>query len=372
MDFFETNLDLGNKFIYFDNESLKKIEEDILKFIENESYLETLEFVKKVMLRREIKTNNSIEGILDDLSFIDEVIKNESTNKDNERIINLYKGYKYILTNKDINKETLKELYSVLSNGLLTEKDILGMGDYYRKEPVYIYKTSRYDEIPYMGLPHDKLDYYMNLFFEYVNQDNRDVSNFIKSQIMHFYFVYIHPYFDVNGRCSRTVSLWYLLNKKEYPFILFNRAISFNRKEYIENIILSRDGNITPFLKYMLLNIKKEFEKEYVINKLVINSGYKLNKEEFETLCYFLSITSEVTIKDFATIYNRFNNHKKFNLIYLEKLKPLIEKNIILLGNETNTYIDKDNKNRVLYLNPNFLDFDFDKLSNLDIKKFIR
>lgn len=370
MDFLETKLDLGDKFLYFDNDILKPIEEDVLKFISDADSLKTDEFIKKVMLRREIKTNNLIEGILDDLSFIDEVIKNKSDN--NKEIINLYKAYKFILTNKNINKETLKELYAILSNGLLTERDLLGMGEYYRCEPVYIYRTARYDEVPYMGLPESKLDYYMNLFFEYVNQDNKGVSNFIKSQIMHFYFVYIHPYFDVNGRCSRTVSLWYLLNKKEYPFILFNRAISFNRREYIENIILSREGNITPFLKYMLINIKKEFEKEYVINTLVNNSGYKLNKEEFETLCYFLSIPSEITIKDFATIYNRYNNHKSLNLIYLEKLKPLIEKNIILLGPETNSYIDKDTKNRILYLNTNILDIDYNRLNNLDIKKYVR
>ena len=41
---------------------------------------------------------------------------------------------------------------------------------------------------------------------------------FIKSQIMHFYFVYIHPYFDINGRTARTTSLWHLLNEKAYPF----------------------------------------------------------------------------------------------------------------------------------------------------------
>ena len=49
---------------------------------------------------------------------------------------------------------------------------------------------------------------------------------------MHFYFVYIHPYFDVNGRTSRTLAMWYLLNEEAYPYIIFNRAINNNASNY--------------------------------------------------------------------------------------------------------------------------------------------
>ena len=372
MDIKKTNLDLEKGFIYFDSDIIKELEDNVLNFIKSETYLESEDFVKKVMLRREIKTNNSIEGIIDDLSFINQVIENRNTHQDNKRIINLYKGYQYILRNKDINKNTLKELYAILSDGLLTEEDLNGMGDYYRSEPVYIYKTSRYDEVPYMGVSHNKLDYYMDKFFSYVNTNDDSISKFIKSQIMHFYFVYIHPYFDVNGRCSRTVSMWYILNNQEYPFIIFNRAISFERREYIENIIKSREGDITPFLKYMLVNVKREFEKEYIINNIVVNSSYKLSKEEFETLCYLLSLKGEMTIKDLATIYNFHNPHKSLKLIIEEKLKSLIDKNIIILGRETNTFIYKGIRNRILEFNLNYLDIDTSKLDLLDTKRIIK
>ena len=73
----------------------------------------------------------------------------------------------------------------------------------------------------------------MNQLFEFINNnelEETEINKFIKSQIMHFYFVYIHPYFDVNGRTSRTVAMWYLLNNKNYPYIIFNRAIEFNKK----------------------------------------------------------------------------------------------------------------------------------------------
>mgnify|MGYP003296361204 FL=1 len=75
---------------------------------------------------------------------------------------------------------------------------------------------------------------------------------------MHFYFVYIHPYFDINGRTSRTVAMWYLLNNSIYPYIIFNRGINFD-STYDKTIRECKDRyEITKFLKYMLINVKKE------------------------------------------------------------------------------------------------------------------
>ena len=79
---------------------------------------------------------------------------------------------------------------------------------------------------------------------------------------MHFYFVYIHPYLDVNGRTSRTVAIWYLLNNGRYPFVTFSETIPFTRKEYLKRIEEGRlQGDITLFLRYMLQITKKELEK---------------------------------------------------------------------------------------------------------------
>ena len=77
----------------------------------------------------------------------------------------------------------------------------------------------------------------MSRLYDYMQtEDNLSTGSktdiFLKSQIMHFYFVYIHPYYDINGRTARTTSMWYLLNKEAYPFIIFNRGISLNKKEY--------------------------------------------------------------------------------------------------------------------------------------------
>ena len=79
----------------------------------------------------------------------------------------------------------------------------------------------------------------MNELFDFINKYSFNSSKtleFIKSQIIHFQFVNIHLYYDINGRTARTTAMWYLLNKQIYPYIIFNRAISLNKNEYYKLI----------------------------------------------------------------------------------------------------------------------------------------
>ena len=107
-DFAYLKLDKTRKLIV-NYRQLESYKDDIMRFLDNDD-MRTLSFAKRAMMSQEIKANNAIEGINDDLSIIDEVINNKSSFSDREkkRIINLYHGYQYILTHKDINKEKIK------------------------------------------------------------------------------------------------------------------------------------------------------------------------------------------------------------------------------------------------------------------------
>ena len=299
---------------------LEPYKDDIMRFLDNDD-MRTLSFAKRAMMSQEIKANNTIEGITDDLSIIDEVIKNKSSLSDREkkRIINLYHGYQYILTHKDINKETLRELYLLLSDEILGDYDKTSMGEYYRTKPVYILKGSSLNNDYYEGINPKQIDCYMNYFIDYINSDfltDNEIDCFVKSQIMHFYFVHIHPYPDVNGRTSRTVAMWYLLNQKSYPYVIFNRAISFSKSMYEKNLIITRDtDNITLFLKYMLKNTLLELEKEYIIGNIKRNSDANLTKVDLQMIEYLLTTNSNLTAKDLATTYNSYNDHRRINMI---------------------------------------------------------
>ena len=364
------------KNIYYNHDYLYEYKKDLDNFLEDQNNMKNINFAKKMMIGEEIKANNNIEGLQDDLESISNVIGNKTSIDKNIkiRILNLYKGYKYILQNKNIDKETLKELYKILSKDLLNEHDRNNMGKYYRTKQVYILKGNRLDIDPYQGLQAPKLEEYMNNFFEYINKDNNlnEINSFVKSQIIHYYFVYIHPYFDVNGRTSRTVSMWYLLNNKNYPYIIFNRAISFSKKEYEENIIKSRNrGDITLFLKYMLIQVLKELEKEYLITNINKNSNNILTKEDKQIIEYFLNIKGNLTAKDITFIYNNYNFKTKPKIVYNEKIIPLIDKSIFKITGYTKNNIYDDKKNIWLSLNKEKIDIDKNKIKYLKLDKYI-
>lgn len=378
-NFVKINLETlnGNK-IYLNKEYLKTYEEELLEFLSDQDYMKNLKFAKSMLMGQEIKSNNNIKGIDDDLTIIDEIIKQQKSNlseKEKHRIINLYHGYQYILTNKTIDQEHLKELYSILSDNILNQNDIKNMGKYYRNKEVYILKGNRLNDNPFMGRPANQLDNFMNQFFEFINDNKMEMNQidiFIKSQIMHFYFVYIHPYFDVNGRTSRTVSIWYLLNHKLYPYVIFNKAIAFAKKEYEANIIKARtNGDVTLFLKYILISVKRELEKEYLIHTIAEKIEEHLSREEYQMLEYFLTMKGNLTAKDLTSIYNHYNPPRKPYLIFEEKILPLLDKNILINKGYTKGFMTKSTPNMNIRLNPDIIDINPSKVKHLSLNKFM-
>ena len=164
----------NNRYFYINENMLKEKEEELEEFILKSGKMDTLSFAKKVLLFNEVQSNNSVEGYYDDIEKIKKVVNEKkiyknSQEKDKLRIINLYEGYRYILDNKDITKETLKELNSILSKGLLDDEDYKNMGEYYRKNPVYIYYSSDVTKRPDMGLDASLVEDKMDELLDFMN-----------------------------------------------------------------------------------------------------------------------------------------------------------------------------------------------------------
>ncbi|MBR3161538.1 MAG: Fic family protein [Bacilli bacterium] len=366
-----------NKKLYYNNKYLDSYKKDLDNFLSTELSINNIDFAKKMLMNYELQANNNIEGLVDSLESIDEVVNSKGKiidYKDRKRIINLYKGYKYILQGKSINKDNLRELYSLLSDDLLEKRDLNNMGAYYRKGPVYIIMGNRLDIDPIQGMPYKDLDFYMDNYFNYINKNNmnNDINNFIKSQIMHYYFVYVHPFFDVNGRTSRTVSMWYLLNSKNYPYIVFNRAISYAKSGYDKTINKCRDrGEVTLFLEYMLSQVLKELEKESLIQNININNCLNLSIEEEQIIEYFINMNGNLTAIDLIRKYNEYNFKVKPKIIYINKIEPLIDKGIFKIEGYTKKNICEDVPNMWLKLNSKYVNMDKKKLKYLKIDKYI-
>ena len=347
-------------------------QEELASFLEGQRHLHTKTFAKNVMFSHEIKANNLVEGYTDDVAQVKAIIekmRHKPQTEQARRILNLYHGYNYILKENIIDKETLRKLYSILSKDLLEPQDKIRMGEYYRTDKVYILKGGRLDTEPDEGIPAKRIDEFMAAYFEFLN--NLDFSGsitdeYIKSQILHFYFVYIHPYFDVNGRTSRTVAMWYLLKQKAYPYIIFNRGITFKGSEYDKAIIdVKKYHDISFFIDYMLKTVQTELEKEYIMQSIANCTNAKLSATDWQTMLYILSMNGLITVNDFTATYNRFNDKLRPKQIYESMLDPLFSKGILEVKRTTQGYMFDDKHNEVFDFNPNIMDYDAEKIRRL-------
>lgn len=373
----------GDRKLYINSDRFQILKEDLEKFLDGEKYMNSKSFSEKVLLSHEIQSNNVVEGYKDDVETVKEVINDSLEIKDpkkRQRILNLYRGYKYILEGKDINKDNLKTLYSILSEGLLDSNDLSNMGEYYRNNDVFIYFSDRLDMgsekddlgTKYdMGIKAEYIDEYMNKLFDYIqsNNSNRTPTDYyIKSQIIHFYGVYIHPYYDINGRTSRTMSMWYLLNNEVYPYVIFNRGIKLQKNKYY---LVIRDVkkycNISFFINYMLENVKVELEKEYIMHGIASSTSSKLTSLDYQTLNYILSMKGLKTVSDFTSFYNHYNDKKRQKEIFERMIVPLIDKGIIQEVRKTNNNIYGNTSNFLFELNPSRVDNNPEKIKQLKL-----
>ncbi len=392
--------------LYLIEEDLRQRREEMDDFLQGLDYMNSRDFSHDVLFSHEVQANNLIEGYKDDVELVNNVIYHRLQIKDEERknrILNLYRGYKYILEGKEINRETVRKLYSILSKDLLSEEDRANMGRYYRKNPVYIYLSGvlnnelenfsdmrsflayvrelygeatvkKYSRMYSMGVHPDKVNEYMSRLYDYMKtEDSLSTGSktdiFLKSQIMHFYFVYIHPYYDINGRTARTTSMWYLLNKEAYPFIIFNRGISLNKQEYYRIITdVKRIKNVSFFLNYMMENVRTELEKEHVMDMINSSVNGSLTSLDFQTLQYILSMKQTRTYLDFRSFYNSQNSESKpFEEIYENMLVPLLEKGVIIQGNKTHKSTPNGKENHFFEVNDKLYDKGSPKIKRLKL-----
>jgi len=206
--------------------------------------------IKKSRIYSEIEGTLNVENVPTTRKNLIDLIENKKEPKTNNDIIikNMSDAFDFIIKRPEFNKDNLFRLYSLLSKDCLDEEDLLKEGDYYRYDSVEIDR--------YHGAPVNKIEDCMNSLFKYVNTELQKKWEyiFLLPHIAHYYVLYIHPYFDYNGRTARMVSLWIQLLATNRLFLGFiSEAINQTKKYYYEALENSRDchNDITYFLLYL-------------------------------------------------------------------------------------------------------------------------
>ena len=117
------------------------------------------------------------------------------------------------------------------------------------------------------------LDKEMNLFLEWINNDNLE-EPVIKAGVAHLWYVTLHPFEDGNGRIARAITDMLLTRSDGIPqrFYSMSAQIRTQRKEYYEILEKTQKGSIdiTNWLEWFLSCLLNALNNSEVVLRKVI------------------------------------------------------------------------------------------------------
>ena len=154
--------------------------------------------------------------------------------------------------------------------------------------------------------------------FEFIQEEKSHpfIHPLIKACIIHFYIVYVHPFFDGNGRVARAFSYMYLL-KNNYEFFKFfsiSSVINKKRKKYYKAIKDTEDydSDLTYFItSYTEITETSIYE---VIEKL-------LSELSHEVLLKSIQEDEKILLNQRQTRFLNYMKKKENNLTTLDEYK---------------------------------------------------
>lgn len=246
----------------------------------------------------EIVSTSAIENIDFSRDSVRNILKGYAPKDEQEsRILGIKKGLEFIAdTSNKITEENLHKLYMMTVGDFLEGENKLNEGEFYRHDTVYVVGNG----IEHSGVDHKKVPVLMKALIEFANTDD-GINDLVKAAIIHFYFAYVHPYFDGNGRTARLVHLWFLIQigYQSALFIPFSGLIEKSRKAYYdaftlieENRKISQRIDVTPFVLYFIENVYNKMsasaQSALSVCSEAVKSG-ELTKKENELLQFVIS-----------------------------------------------------------------------------------
>lgn len=309
------------------------------------------QYYRKV-LTNEILSTNEIEGVRSTKKEINDAILSVKFNKEHQvRFKGIVKSYDSIFYEKFSPIDEVAEIrriYDKILIGEIEEENRLD-GSLFRIDEVYIHDNIQ--KILHRGDPNEEtIIADLKLFINLMN--SVEFPYLIKIMMAHYYFEYIHPFYDGNGRVGRFITCKYLASKLDpLTAISFSHMINSSRKKYYDAFVETSDpnncGEGTMFVLQML-KIVQQGQKQLIIdlmkkiellNKIEITLNEITYHEKIEKRILYLLCQSwlfETTILDSEILeelnLTRFKANKATeNLMkngYIEKIKsrPAIHK----------------------------------------------
>ena len=301
----------------------------------------------------EIEGTLNVENVPTTHKRVKDIYQKKTLTDKNDIIVkNMIDAMQFIVKEKpSFDKENLLKLYNILSFNCLDDEDKLKEGTYYRDEGVLVGG--------FEGAPDSMIEECMDSLFTFVNNsENVKKYGALLPHICHYYILYIHPYFDYNGRTARMVSFWlnYIFDINDAPLFM-SEAINDNKKEYYRAITNTRNtyNDLTYFLGYILetaIKYSLVYKNLEEVKEKLSKTGDTLTSTEWGYLKKIIihNSTGYFTYKDFFE-YIHSTMTKQGGL---KILNAFVEYNLLIK--------DINKKKEAIYkVNPEILTYKFQK-----------
>lgn len=212
------------------------------------------DYYRRKCLIDEIQTTNDIEGVHSTRKEIKDALSANEEGTRLKRFQGIAKKYEKLLQKEEpeIPLKTCKDIRSLYDEIVSREIEQGEQPDglIFRKDTVFV--TSPTGQKRHEGVnPEEKIIEYMEETLHIL--ETSELPILVRIAAFHYFFGYIHPFYDGNGRISRFISS-YLLKKNAYPLLALD--LSHTIKEY-RNIYYygfrecndkRGKGDITPFI----------------------------------------------------------------------------------------------------------------------------
>ena len=272
----------------------------------------------------------AIEGAKTTVQQVRDHFENPKT-KDGRMVVNTIIGSNYAY-NHPITENNIRKLWKKVVDGVCENED--HKGTRYRDGMVYIGSGTRIVHTPAKA---EKLPELMAQWFSFREEKTADLL--IHSFVSHFYFVYLHPFCDGNGRTARILnaSLLYHGGYRKMKSLTLSSAINNQLSGYYSSLADSEivlNGteakwlDLSPFVSYML----DAFERclmDALLSKNVLSKSESKLLERMNKV----GLHVEITVKKAAEILQMSENSTR------SVLNKLVKKGYLTVNTEKTPYI---------------------------------
>ena len=254
----------------------------------------------------EIQNTNNIEGVeskREDIVYTTKkVVKNNINNKNDDlKFLSIVRSYTAIKnmnddsrSNESVRKindvKDIRKIYdSITAEGVAEEN--LPDGELFRKGVVYIQgkKGTLHDGVSNADNSEPIIKELLSKLVDFINTQD---CNLIKNAIFHYYFGYVHPFYDGNGRTARFISS--LILQEEYSWLTacsLSQGVNKKRNLYLKafestnSLAMQGEMNffVDSFLK--LINIGQNEILENLYSKtILLEAAYDVIKSDERVL----------------------------------------------------------------------------------------